>query len=313
MADIRLGREMSQTIESWTRKNLRTYLYPPECERFMYMLMRTEGKEETFTNKQLLDAYQGPPALVKSVLHSDAGPAFIGLNKYIGLFYMQSEFMQTLHSCRNIDFEGRTACAKHLETNVASCPADIKELACNLLYGRCLSIHMAYETRDELIRKVAESSLCQTTKNWFGKTFNCDEGMKTNTQAFRNFIMTASYSSDSLIEVFFRNNKGLKEERCTLAVPHLFDLTRTRSAALKRGLLHETLDKHFTFVDVRMSKVSGALQSLEKDGYFMDQDARKDGDKKMSTLHRWRHQVSAHCIICASLGAATHTICFRWH
>ena len=189
---------------------------------------------------------------------------------------------------------------------MASCPADIKELACDLLYGRCLSIHMAYEIRDELIKRVAESSLCSTTKNWFGKTFNCDEGMETNTQAFRNFMMTSGYCSDSLIEVFFRNCKGLKEERCTLAIPHFFVLTRTRSAGLKRGLLHETLDKHFTFVDVRMSKVSLALQTLLKNDQFVDQDSRKDGDKKMSTLQRWKHQVSAHCSICASIIAATH-------
>jgi len=86
VADARLGREKSQSIESWTQKNLRTYLYPPECERFMYLLM---CNSETVTNQELLDAYQRPPVLGKSVLHSDAGPAFIGLNKYTGLFYMQ--------------------------------------------------------------------------------------------------------------------------------------------------------------------------------------------------------------------------------
>ena len=172
---------------------------------------------------------------------------------------------------------------------------------------------MAYDIRDELIKRVAESSLCTTTKNWFGKTFNCDEGMKTNTQAFRNFMMTSGYCSDSLIEVFFRNRKGFKEERCTLAISIFFDLTRTRSAGLKRGLLHETLDKHFTFVDVRVSKVSLALQTLLRNGDFMDQDSRKDDDTKMSTLERWKNQVSAHCSACASLFAATHTNCFRLH
>jgi hypothetical protein len=83
--------------------------------------------------------------------------------------------------CRNIDFEARTACAKHLEVNVASCPSDIKELAKDLLYGRCLSTHMAREIRDTLLTLVHRSqTISFKTKEWFVRTFGTEEGMKVS-------------------------------------------------------------------------------------------------------------------------------------
>jgi len=36
---------------------------------------------------------------------------------------------------------------------------------------------------------------------------------QTNTQAFRNFLMTSGYCADSLIENYFRNNKGPSKEK----------------------------------------------------------------------------------------------------
>lgn len=69
-------------------------------------------------------------------------------------------------------------------------------------------------------------------------------------------------------------------------------MTRTCSAELKRGLLHETLDKHFTFVDVRLSHVAAELQKLLNAHKFMDMDAPTIDARKLSTYHRWQEQVS---------------------
>ena len=77
--------------------------------------------------------------------------------------------------------EARTACAKHLEVNVASCPSDIKDLTGDLLYGRCLSIHMAREVRDALFGLLLKSqTISSKTKEWFNKTFGTEEGMKVS-------------------------------------------------------------------------------------------------------------------------------------
>ena len=105
--------------------------------------------------------------------------------------------------------------------------------------------------------------------------------------------MTCGFCADTMIELFFRNWKGTKELRwCTLATARVFDMTRTCSAELKRALLHETLDKHFTFVDVRMSNVAIELQKLLNAHKFMDMDAPTADTRKLSTFHRWKEQVS---------------------
>jgi hypothetical protein len=116
-----------------------------------------------------------------------------------------------------------------------------------------------------------------------------------NTQAFRNFFMTAGYCSDSLIELFHRNNKGEKERRwCTpeSTYSHSFVLIRIFSADLKRAPLYETLERHFTFVDVRMTDVSADLQKLIKALKFMDDDPFDNDKYKQSTYQRWNAQVN---------------------
>jgi hypothetical protein len=56
---------------------------------------------------------------------------------------------------------------------------ELKELAMQLLYGRNISIHMAYEIRDNLFRLVAmNSSVSSKTKEWFVKTFGSDDGLQ---------------------------------------------------------------------------------------------------------------------------------------
>jgi hypothetical protein len=47
----------------------------------------------------------------------------------------------------------------------------------DLLYGRNLSIHMAYNTRDTLLSKLPKASISSKTRDWIQKTFGSDEGM----------------------------------------------------------------------------------------------------------------------------------------
>ncbi len=71
--------------------------------------------------------------------------------------------------------------------------------------------------------------------------------------------------------------------------------TINNSAELKRGQLHETLERNFTFVDIRTAKVSNDLQKLLVHHQFMDSDVPSPEDKyRMSTLYRWREQASVH-------------------
>ena len=61
---------------------------------------------------------------------------------------------------------------------MASCAPNVKEPTLQLLYGRNISIHMAYDIRDALLALVlGHTSLSQKTKNWFSSTFGTDEGM----------------------------------------------------------------------------------------------------------------------------------------
>ena len=72
--------ELPDDVQEWTRTNLRTYIYPPEYELFMHAL---EAQADSVSNEAILAMMPARtlPTLQKSTLHSDAGPAFIGLNK----------------------------------------------------------------------------------------------------------------------------------------------------------------------------------------------------------------------------------------
>jgi hypothetical protein len=74
--------KISDEIQSWVRKNLRCYLYPSEWNHFMYM--HECQKSDAATLLAIM-----PQMSLKSTLHCDAGPAFIGLSQYI-LFYIIS-------------------------------------------------------------------------------------------------------------------------------------------------------------------------------------------------------------------------------
>ena len=71
---------IADEIQEWNRKHLRSHLYPSEWDHFMYM------HECTKTDAEQLLAIM-PQMSLKTTLHCDAGPAFIGLSRYI-LFYI---------------------------------------------------------------------------------------------------------------------------------------------------------------------------------------------------------------------------------
>ena len=112
-------------------------------------------------------------------------------------------------------------------------------------------------------------------------------------------MMTAGFCADSMIELFFRNVKGVKASRwCTPGTTYSrsFVLTRMFSAELRRAMLYETLDRHFTFVDVRMADICNELQKLINAQKFMDDDPFDKEKYKQSTYQRWSAQVSE-CVL----------------
>lgn len=142
-----------------------------------------------------------PQMPVNATLHCDAGPAFIGLSKCVLiiiaiLFYTQQRF-------RNYNLD-RTACAKHLETNITSCPTNIKEPTMELLYGRCVTIHMAYAIRDAILSDLHRPlcTLSKKTKDWFTATFGTDEGMRVSVHShFHIAVLLDSYPADQYASI----------------------------------------------------------------------------------------------------------------
>lgn len=50
-----------------------------------------------------------------------------------------------------------------------------------LLYGRSISIHMAYEIRDALLVLIStNANVSNKTKEWFMRTFGSDDSMKVS-------------------------------------------------------------------------------------------------------------------------------------
>jgi len=104
-----------------------------------------------------------------------------------------------------------------------------------------------------------------------------------NTQAFRNHMFTRGCCADAAMELYFRNTKGIKEE----------------SADLKKGTIHESLSRLFTFQTIRVAHVARELTSLISKKKFMDCDPPKDDEWLKSTLYRWKDQVVyTKCALC---------------
>jgi hypothetical protein len=102
-----------------------------------------------------------------------------------------------------------------------------------------------------------------------------------NTQAFRNWMFTRGCCADAAMELYFRNTKGIKEE----------------SSELKKGTIHESLSRLFTFQTIRVAHVARELANLLGKNKFMDCDPPKEDTWVKSTLHRWKDQVTvASCV-----------------
>jgi hypothetical protein len=81
-------------VKDWTRKHLRLFLYPEEYDNFMYLLHCKEA-----CDTDLMEAFP-PRRKATPVLHSDAGPAFVGLVKWdfcVHRFFVYTGFMCRTH------------------------------------------------------------------------------------------------------------------------------------------------------------------------------------------------------------------------
>jgi hypothetical protein len=89
-------------------------------------------------------------------------------------------------------------------------------------------------------------------------------------------MFTNGNSSDSNMELLFRNRKGTKEE----------------SAKLKKGSIHESLSTTFVFQTIRVAHVAKELSKLMSEGKFMDSASPKADTYRKSTMYRWIDNVS---------------------
>ena len=143
-----------EDVHKWATSNLRNYIFPPEWEVFLVKFMRDNASDEELM--ACIPQHNSEPTL-----HCDSGPAFIALTKDI---------------CWT-----RTACAKHLEPNISSCKYELKDQAMNLIYGKHISVNIAFEIRDKLLSDVLScGALSKPTKDWFMKTFGSDAAMKVS-------------------------------------------------------------------------------------------------------------------------------------
>jgi hypothetical protein len=181
-----------------------------------------------------------------------------------------------------------------MQPNIMPLSADLKPLAMQLLYGREISTHVAFETRDQLFSEMYKAGAAShTVKKWVTANFESDAAMQVrvhtccnvryshthiqmNTQAFRNFMFSSGYAADSAMELYFRNSKGIREEQ----------------AALAKGTIHDSLSRLFVFQTIRVSKVAIDLETLLKHHKFMDCDVPKEDTYRKSTLYRWNDQAS---------------------
>jgi hypothetical protein len=107
-----------------------------------------------------------------------------------------------------------------------------------------------------------------------------------NTQAFRNWMFTRGNCADAAMELYFRNTKGERED----------------SSELRKGTIHDSLSRLFTFQTIRVAHVARQLGSLLGKSKFMDCDVPKDDTWVKSTYYRWADQVTVvytKCALCA--------------
>ena len=157
------GEQAAHETDPLAKSAFRTFVYPPIWERFLMCAM-----DASKTDDEIIMCL--PCVTANSVVHCDSGTALAALHRQL--------------------MWDRTACAKHLEPNIASLNGNLKPLAMTLLYGREISTHMACEIRDELIAKTASTGTCHSdTKSWMVATFGSDAAMMVCVYIFSHNMM----------------------------------------------------------------------------------------------------------------------------
>jgi hypothetical protein len=140
----------SPALNPQVKDKYRTFIYPPKWEAFFVASM-----DPSLGDDALLAML--PNLMEDPSFHCDSGTALLSLSKQLAW--------------------ARTACAKHLEPNISSLNGNLKPLAMSLIYGREVSMHMAYDLRDQLL-----STACQTItadmRKWLTATFSTDAAMQ---------------------------------------------------------------------------------------------------------------------------------------
>ncbi len=155
--------------------------------------------------------------------------------------------------------------------------------SCRLLYDRYISVHMAFELRDELIAKVRTTkNMDSTTSKWILANFESDESLFRNCQAMRNHIFTFWFKATSLLECLFGHIK------------------KDRKSDLKKGRLFEVLSDLFFFFNIRLNKIVSDLRELLARNAFMETSPPKNHNRMVSFSARgtvgWRWQMQVNCI-----------------
>ena len=145
---------------------------------------------------------------------------------------------------------------------------------CRLLYERNISPQMVRDSRDALILQVRSTqAVAAKTRNWIESTFGTQQGLELNSQAFRNHIFSAGYSSTSLLEQMFGHVKEDQQQE------------------LKNGMLCDCLAKVFFFLEVRLGNIAIDLKAILAKNKFMEDHPPKRPDEKPTTGYRWQMQV----------------------
>ena len=159
----------------------------------------------------------------------------------------------------------------------------VHSFSCRLLYDRYISVHMAFQLRDELIAKVKGThNIDSTTCKWIIANFESDENLFRNCQAMRNHIFTFWFKATSLLECLFGHIK------------------KDNKTNLKKGRLFEVLSDLFFFFNLRLEKIAVDLKDLRSRNAFMESNPPKNHMRNDTLNQRgsvgWRWQTQVNCL-----------------
>ncbi len=167
-------------LDEEQRSLYRTFQYHPKWQQFFVAAMNSSISDEDVL--ALI-----PVILLEPTLHCDSGTALISLTKWL--------------------LWRRTACAKHLEPNIASLNHSLKEPAMALLYSKDISTNMAFDIRDSLVTAVAAThNLDSKAKKWILANFGTEDGMEVCTHTSHSvtlFLRLRCRSTHRHFAIFF--------------------------------------------------------------------------------------------------------------